>query len=175
MRTSNKAMLFVFPVLLALIPSVYNYTGLPVFPFPIIWFVFGLLVIGFIEFYLFASLGLFGSYAIFFAVSVLGYWLTLIPTLRGDLKFSKTQFIVIIVTLLLNVIWAATNWENGFRYQGKLFTVTYIVANLAIGICLLSYFIYFRNRATFNKKVFLNGMTWLWLLCYSFPALGELP
>ncbi|WP_339717504.1 hypothetical protein [uncultured Sneathiella sp.] len=159
MTASNKAMLFVFPVLWALIPLISKYTGLPfVFPFPILWFLSAL----FVPEYL------------LYVVPIIGYFLTLIPIFKGNVKFSKTQLIVIVVVLILNIIWAITNWDLGIRYKGILHTAVAVAISMVIGGFLIAYFINFRNHGTFNKKVLLNGMIWLWLLCYSFPALGEL-
>jgi len=106
-------------------------------------------------------------------IPIIGFWLSMVPILRGNLNFSYIQFFVILFIGGLNIVWIFYGFDWGLKYQGLYHVVIVSIFNCSIFISLLSCYFVFRKNPSFGRKTFLNGMIWIWLAWYAFPYLGE--
>ena len=131
-------------------------------PFPMIPLIFTFWLNSKIATFLFGSLVLVPSFALF-------NW----PLLNGNARFTKRSAIFVFLHAL-NGLYLLALFSEGVEHLGRTHTVTVCSVTLVLFVGTVILAVQWMRRPSVSLALACQWLAWFWLVHYSFPVLGPL-
>ncbi len=96
--------------------------------------------------------------------------------MRGNAKIPRRTYVLFAVLAILDALYLYVAWPDGVAMQGMRYTRSICGINAGWIVALGALFFIFSKRPpSYRTSLFLHWLLFLWLACYAFPFLGEMP
>jgi len=100
------------------------------------------------------------------------FWTRKLYINEGKVPWRSVIFFPIM--MLLSIVFLATSWEYGLKYQGKIHTLAMYGCNLLFWVMMIFLYLINRKKQKFIFNFFFHLVSFIWLAWVAFPWLGEL-
>lgn len=110
---------------------------------------------------------------IFIPTVVFVYWGR--PFLQGGLISYKRTFVAFACVAIASGLNFGVSWQEGLRYQGRLYARTTGLISLAYAVVLMPLLILSRRSSSLPLRLAVNFLIFAWAFTYALTWLGETP
>jgi hypothetical protein len=107
-------------------------------------------------------------------VAPLAFLLWSLHLLGVNATVPKRTLVLFPLLVIASGLWLAASWRYGFRYQGKVHTLTLYAINVTLVAILVGLIIRAVRRPSYASNYAFHWLMFAWVAWGAFPWLGEL-